>query len=453
MLTRHAAEDPAIRTLLGDAHARLDALRRDAEPGARAFYREVLGEELGIEEAIARIFADVDADGDSAVRAWSRRFDAVAADPAPIPAADLEAAWRNCDDELKRVLEHARRNVEAYQRRLLPAGFGEDGGEPLGARWLPLERVGAYVPGGVGGALPLVSTVLMNLIPAKVAGVPELVMATPPRADGRPAPELLAAAHLVGVDAVHPIGGVPAIAALACGTDLVARVDKIVGPGNLFVTLAKRHAYGRVDIDMLAGPSEVLVISDGGVDPAWIAADLLSQAEHDPLAMAVLVTTAGDAHADAVDRELARQIEGLPAERRAAAEASLTKLGCCILCEDLDRAAAIADRFAPEHCEILVAEPEPVLAKLRHAGAIFVGRWSPEPIGDYLAGPSHTLPTGGSARMWSGIGTDTFLRRSSVIRLDEAGFRRLADDALTLARREGLEAHARSIAIRLGGGG
>jgi histidinol dehydrogenase len=337
--------------------------------------------------------------------------------------------------------------VRAYQTRLLPRGFGEALDEPLGVRWLPIPRVGAYVPGGPAGSLPLFSSVIMNLMPAKVAGVPSTVLVTPPRPDGTIHPDVLAAAHAVGVDEVYSIGGIPAIAALAVGTPTIPRVDKIVGPGNIIVTLAKQRAYGRVDIDMLAGPSEVLVISDETADPRFVAADLLSQAEHDTLAMAVCLHVG--AGAERIQAEVATQLAALPEPRRTVATVSIQRFGRLIRCATADQAVAISNRFAPEHLEVLVADPKALVPRLTNAGAIFVGPWSPEPIGDYVAGPSHTLPTGGTARMWSGIGADTFLRRTSLINFGEADFRRLAGAGLALARGEGLEAHARSIAVRL----
>ena len=277
-----------------------------------------------------------------------------------------------------------------------------------------------------------------------------LVLVTPPREDGSIAPELLAAAHAVGVTEVYRVGGIPAIAALACGTPTIRSVDKIVGPGNLYVTLAKRHAYGRVDIDMLAGPSEILIIADESANPAFVAADLLSQAEHDTLAMAVCLTI-GSGVASNIQQELSHQIDSLPEERRAVAAESIRRFGRLIRCADFAQAVGIANRIAPEHLELQVKKPKTVFAQLTNAGAIFVGPWSPEPIGDYVAGPSHTLPTGGTARMWSGIGVDTFLRRTSIVNFSEADFRHCADAGLILARGEGLEAHARSIEIRLRG--
>jgi histidinol dehydrogenase len=252
------------------------------------------------------------------------------------------------------------------------------------------------------------------------------------------------------VTEVVRVGGIPAIAALAVGTRSIRAVDKVVGPGNLYVTLAKRHAFGRVDIDMLAGPSEILVIADETADPAHVAADLLSQAEHDVLAMAICLTV-GHGVAAPIQRALSDQLDALPEERRAVASESVRRFGRLVRCKDLDQAADLANRIAPEHLEVLVSKPRQLVPKLVNAGAIFVGPWSPEPIGDYVAGPSHTLPTGGTARMWSGIGADTFLRRTSIINFSETDFRHCAEAGMTMARGEGLEAHARSIEIRLKG--
>ena len=267
------------------------------------------------------------------------------------------------------------------------------------------------------------------------------------REDGSVAPEILAAAHAAGVHTIYKAGGIQAIAALACGTERLPAVEKIVGPGNIAVTLAKRHAFGRVDIDMLAGPSEVLVIHDGSVDPEWVAADVLSQAEHDVLAVCVLVCvgTSGDDVIAAIERQLAE----LPQERREVAQASVERLGLCIRCADLDEACNVSNMFGPEHLELLVSDTSAALNKIRNAGAIFVGPWSPEPIGDYIAGPSHTLPTCGTARMWSGIGTDTFMKRQSIINYSETDFKEVATPAITLAETEGLTAHANSLKIRL----
>ena len=452
MLTELAPDDAGLQELLGASHQRFTRLVAEAELKARAFYAKALGREAAISEVIDEVFTAVEREGDVAVARYAKAFDGATlpVDGLKVPAAELEAAWNRCDPRLRSAITFAIRQVETYQRRLLPRGFGTNLDEPLGVRWSPLRRVGAYVPGGPKGSLPLFSSVVMNLVPAKVAGVPELVLATPPREDGTIADELLAAAYAVGVTEVVRVGGIPAIAAMAVGTRTIAAVEKVVGPGNLYVTLAKRHAFGRVDIDMLAGPSEILIIADETADPAFVAADLLSQAEHDVLAMPICLTV-GHGVAAPIQRALSDQLDELPEERRVVAAESVRRFGRLVRCRDLDEAAALANRIAPEHLEVLVANPRLLVPKLLNAGAIFVGPWSPEPIGDYVAGPSHTLPTGGTARMWSGIGVDTFLRRTSIINFSEADFRHCADAGMTMARGEGMEAHARSIEIRLKG--
>ena len=450
MLTELTTSDAAFQELVAASHQRFARLVHEAEEKASVFYQKTLGHPARIEEVVDEVFAAVEREGDAAVVRYSQAFDGSALTPEKlrVTPAELAAAYSACDPTLRAAMHTAIEQVTTYQRRLLPRGFGEALDEPLGVRWTAIPRVGAYVPGGPAGTLPLFSSVIMNLVPAKVAGVPSTVLVTPPRADGSVAPELLAAAYAVGVDEVYKVGGIPAIAALACGTPTIAKADKIVGPGNIVVTLAKRRAYGRVDIDMLAGPSEILVIADGSVDPRFVAADLLSQAEHDTLAMCICVCL--PAAAAAIQTEVRRQLDALPAERQRVARASVERLGRLVRVDTLAEAVEVANRVAAEHLEVLVADPQALVPQLTNAGAIFIGPWSPEPMGDYVAGPSHTLPTGGTARMWSGIGADTFIKRTSLINLDEATFRRLAPAGLALARGEGLEAHARSIAIRLG---
>ncbi len=444
--------DPRLAGILGDSHRRFQTLVDEAQAKAATFYEKTLGRRATIEQVIDEIFAAVEQDGDPAICRYVKAFDGADFTPERlrVPQTEIAAATARTAAPIRAAIDLAVRQVGDYQRRLLPRGFGEALDQPLGVRWLPVDSAGAYVPGGAGGVLPLFSSVIMNLVPAKVAGVARTVLVTPPRKDGSIADEVLAAASAVGVDEVYRIGGIPAIAALAVGTASCAQVDTIVGPGNIFVTLAKRRAYGRVNLDMLAGPSEVLVIADASADPRFIAADLLSQAEHDVLAMCILLAV-GDGVADAVQAETARQLAALPDERRRVATESVQRFGRLVRCPDIATAARISNQVAPEHLELLVADAKAALPLIRNAGAVFVGPWSPEPIGDYIAGPSHTLPTGGGARRWSGIGTDTFMKRSSIINLDQAGFRAMAQAGIVMARAEGLEAHARSIEIRLGG--
>jgi histidinol dehydrogenase len=436
----------ALTVRLGNASERFAALVAAADQRSRPFYQKIFGEPLGCEAAVQRIVDAVAEEGDVAVAKYSQAFDGNALAPGQlrVPAEAFVAAWNAVSPELREALTAMVSEVTAYQEKLLPQDWFSNG---LGTKFTALERVGAYVPGGTGGALPLCSSVVMNLVPAKVAGVRDLVLVTPPRSDGSLAPEILAACYAAGVTEAYAVGGVQAIAALACGTATIPAVDCIVGPGNIFVTLAKKAVFGRVAIDMLAGPSEVLVIADDSCHPAWVAADLLSQAEHDQLAMSVLLTI-GEGVLPAIQDEVAKQLAALPDKRRVVAEVSLAEQGFAVPCADLAQALEISNRYAPEHLELLVRDEDAALAGIQHAGAVFVGPWSPEPIGDYMAGPSHTLPTGGTARLWSGIGAELFIKRTSIIRLDEAHFRRLSAHSVTLARGEGLEAHARSITVR-----
>ena len=386
MLTELLPDDQSLRELLGTSHQRFARLVQEAESRARPYYTKVLGRSASITDVINEIFTAVEREGDAAVAHYAKLFDSAELDPSRmlVPKSELKRAWEACEHSLRSAIQFSIQQVESYQRRLLPRSFGTALDEPLGVRWSPLARVGAYIPGGAKGAAPLFSSVIMNLVPAKVAGVPELVLASPSRADGTLSDELLATAYAVGVTEVYRAGGIPAIAALACGTPSLPKVDKIVGPGNIYVTLAKRHAYGRVDLDMLAGPSEVLVIADSGANPAYVAADLLSQAEHDALAMAVCVTIGHDVAAN-IQSELSDQLDALPEERRSIAAESIRRFGRLVRCTTAAEAVAVANRIAPEHLELMVRNPAPLFAKLTNAGAIFIGPWSPEPIGDYVA--------------------------------------------------------------------
>jgi histidinol dehydrogenase len=396
-----------------------------------------------VEAAVRAIIAEVRARGDAAVLEYTRRFDRVAADSMAaleVPRAALEAALGALPAAQREALQSAAARVRAFHERQRAQSweFTDAEGTRLGQRVTPLERVGVYVPGGKA-AYP--STVLMNVLPAKVAGVGEIVMASP-----NAEPMVLAAAALAGVDRVFAIGGAQAVAALAYGTATVPRVDKIVGPGNAYVAAAKRQVFGQVGIDMIAGPSEILVIGDGATPADWVAMDLFSQAEHDEMAQSILLSPS-KAYLDAVEASIAKLLPTLT--RRAVAEASLAARGALVLTRSLEEACAIADRIAPEHLELSVADPEPLLARLRHAGAIFLGRWSSEAIGDYCAGPNHVLPTAGTARFSSPLGVYDFQKRTSVIGVSESGARTLGQVAQTLAEGEGLQAHARSAAMRL----
>ncbi len=396
---------------------------------------------LEIEQAVRIIMEDVKREGYAAVERYSLQFDGAA--PREVPAEELDAAYDACPPELISALDHAARNIQDYNRRLLPRS-GEwaspDGGQ-VGRIVRGLDRVGIYVPGGTA-AYP--SSVLMNAVPAKVAGVREVVMATPPT-ENLNAP-VLAAAKIAGVDRVIAVGGAQAVAALTFGAGFIPRVDKLVGPGNAFVATAKRLAYGSLDIDMVAGPSEVLVIADESADPALVAADLLSQAEHDKLASATLLTTS-QTLAEAVKTEIAWQTSKL--SRREIIESSLRDFGSIIVCQNLEQAAELANEVAPEHLEIITRQPRALLPLIRNAGAVFLGAWSPEPLGDYLAGPDHVLPTSGTARFFSPLSAENFLKTMSVIEYDQDSLSPVGQEIITLAETEKLTAHANSIRLRM----
>ncbi len=419
-------------------------------PGfARDFAALVEGKreaEADVDAAVAAILAEVRARGDAAVIEYTRRFDHLELTPATlrIPPGDIAAAATSCPRATLDALRLAAERIEAYHRRQLPedVSYADAAGVRLGARWRPLQAVGLYVPGGTA-AYP--SSVLMNAIPAKVAGVERLVMVVP-TPHGALNPLVLAAAALVGVDEIYRIGGAQAVGALAYGTASIAAVDKIVGPGNAYVAAAKRRVFGRVGIDMIAGPSEILVVADGRNDPAWIAADLLSQAEHDTAAQSILITD-DEGFAEAVARAVDAHLAALP--RRAIAGESWRAHGAIITVAGWDEAPPLVDRLAPEHLELALDDAEGFAARVRNAGAIFLGRHTPEAVGDYVGGPNHVLPTARSARFSSGLGVLDFMKRTSLLACDAESLRAIGPAAVTLARAEGLEAHALSIAIRL----
>jgi len=398
--------------------------------------------DASVANAVRAIVADVRRRGDAAVLAYARRFDRVTARSVgqlEVSQARLRAALAGLPKAQAAALRLAAARVRRFhERQRAPSWtFAERDGTRLGQRVTPMDRVGLYVPGGKA-AYP--SSVLMNAIPAKVAGVPELVMVCP-----NPDPMVLAAAAIAGVDRVLTLGGAQAVAALAYGTRTVPKVDKIVGPGNAYVAEAKRLVFGQVGIDMIAGPSEILVIADGSTPAEWIAMDLFSQAEHDEVAQAILLSPSR-AYLDAVEAAVARLLKGMP--RASVIAASLSRRGALIHARSLADACTVANRIAPEHLELAVAKPRALLPKLRHAGAIFLGRWSSEAIGDYCAGPNHVLPTSGTARFSSPLGVYDFQKRSSLIEVSRKGARELGRLAATLARGEGLEAHARSAEYR-----
>ncbi|HEU4451698.1 MAG TPA: histidinol dehydrogenase [Longimicrobium sp.] len=400
-----------------------------------------------LREAVARIVGDVAARGDAALVEYTRRFDALEVSSAAglrIGADELERAAASIDAELLASLRRAAANILRFHQRQRENGFVEflPDGSILGQKVTPLRRVGLYVPGG-RAAYP--SSVLMNAIPASVAGVEEIAMVVP-TPGGAIEPVVLAAAHVAGVTEVFRVGGAQAVAALAHGTETVGRVDKIVGPGNKWVAEAKRQVFGLVDIDMIAGPSEILVIADETALPVHVAADLIGQAEHDPDAISWLVTTS-DALAAAVPAEVERLLERNP--RRDVARAALESNGAIVIVPDLAAAAAAADLRAPEHLELLVADPMALVGRIRNAGAIFLGPWSPEPIGDYFAGPNHVLPTGGTARFASPLGVYDFVKRTSLIGYSADRLRAHAADVVRLAESEGLHGHAEAVRVRM----
>jgi histidinol dehydrogenase len=428
---------------------RLDAGAPDFEERLRALIDRRRLEESEAEQIAAEIIRRVRAEGDSALIDYARRFDRIELSPETlrIGAEEIAVEVSRCDAHERAALAMARDRIEDYHRRQLPqdADYHDSAGLRLGWRWRPIAAVGIYVPGGTA-VYP--SSVLMNAVPAKVAGVGRLVMAVP-TPGGALNPLVLAAAELAGVDEIYRIGGAQAIAALAYGTETIPKVEKIVGPGNVYVAAAKRQVFGEVGIDVIAGPSEIVVVAGAESDPDWIAADLLSQAEHDTQAQAILITDDGG-FADRVARAIERHLETLP--RVAIASASWERHGAIILVPDLDAAARVVDAVAPEHLELALANPETLLAKVRNAGAIFLGHYAPEAVGDYVAGPSHVLPTSGGARYASGLSVLDFLKRTSIIGLDRPALDKVGPAAQSLAEAEGLDAHALSIALRLRSG-
>jgi len=394
------------------------------------------------EQAVRAIIDEVRTGGDAALRRLTRRFDKhahLAVDP-----ADIKAARKRVDPKVFKSLQLACARIETFHRRQKSTSWitTENGGEILGQLVRPLERVGIYVPGGKA-LYP--SSVLMNAIPAKVAGVSEIVMVSPAGPDGLH-PLVLAAADLCGISRIFQIGGAQAVAALAYGTETVPRVDKITGPGNIYVALAKKLVYGDVDIDMIAGPSEILIVADGSGEPAWVAADLLSQAEHDEMASSVLLTT-DEVFAARVFDELQARLAQLP--RKTIARTSIDEHGAIIIAPDLAQALNLANEMAPEHLELFVERPWDLVPQVRNAGAVFMGHHTPEPLGDYLAGPNHVLPTGGSARFYSPLSVDDFVKKTSLLCFTPAALDAVGDDAVRLATCEHLDAHAGSVAVRL----
>ena len=400
-----------------------------------------------VDATVAAVIADVRNRGDLALLDYTARFDRFTVESASalrVSEHEINAACNACTEAAIAALKLAAQRIDSYHRKQVPEGFDyvDDAGVRLGARWTPIDAVGLYVPGGTA-AYP--SSVLMNAVPARVAGVERLVMVVP-APEGVLNPLVLAAAKIAGIDDVIRIGGAQAVAALAYGTETISPVDKIVGPGNAYVAAAKRRVFGTVGIDMIAGPSEILVVADSDNDPAWIAADLLSQAEHDANAQSVLICD-DVAFADAVEASVEDHLSRLP--RGAIARESWERHGAIVI-DNLDSAPGLVDRLAPEHVELAVADPDRLASAIRHAGAIFLGRFAPEAVGDYIAGPSHVLPTSRSARFSSGLGVPDFLKRTSIIGCDAGALSAIAPAAEILAGEEGLDAHALSLSIRSG---
>lgn len=441
-----------IKTWEVELPVELDALRRRLSltetplpDEIKDTHLRVFGKVLSPLEAVRRILAEVKEKGDEAVLSYMNAFDGISipSERLRVSEEEIKRSYRQVSPSFRKALRKARKNISAFQRRIkikAPKGLCRDG-RRLELLYRPIEKAGIYVPGGKA-SYP--STVLMCAIPAREAGVERIIMTTPPAKDGQVSPERLVAARESGVDEIYRVGGVQAIGAMAFGTRTIPKVDKIVGPGNVFVTLAKKEVYGEVDIDMLAGPSEVVVIADDSTSPAFIASDLISQAEHP--GSAILVTPC-EGVAQEVREELDRQLKGLAG--RDSARESLDRLGLIIITRDLEEAAGISNTIAPEHVELLGREAEALLDKIRHAGSIFLGEDSPVAVGDYIAGPSHVLPTGGTARFFSGLTVNDFLKRSAVISYNKEALKESAQEVITLAESEGLPAHAQSVRIRL----
>ncbi|MBQ9517532.1 MAG: histidinol dehydrogenase [Eubacterium sp.] len=397
-----------------------------------------------IVDIVNNIIKEVKENGDAAVLEYTVRFDGGVPKKTVIEKDELYTYLGEVDDDFKDALIKAKKNIKRFHGRQSQQSFmtTDESGVIMGQRVRGLNRVGIYVPGGTA-AYP--SSVLMNAIPARLAGVNEIVMVTPPAKDGNPNPQIMAAAAIAGVDRVFMVGGAQAVAALAYGTEKIPKVDKIVGPGNIFVATAKRLLYGVVDIDMVAGPSEILIVADKTADPSFLAADLMSQAEHDKLASAILLTTSTDIAKQTL-HEIEKQIKKL--ERQEIIQSSLDNYGEIIVCENLEQALRFANELAPEHLELCISEPLKYIGKINNAGSIFLGNWSPEPLGDYYAGPNHVLPTSGTARFFSPLSVDSFVKKTQFIYYTCAELRNSKDDIIRLAESEGLTAHANSIKVR-----
>ena len=417
----------------------------ELNPRIREANKKLFGADLTAAEIVDRIVGDVRRDGDEAVIKYTKLIDRTEFTPEEfvVTEAEYEAAYQEADPAVVESLRKAAENVRRYHQEQKPNSWMtyRDKGSILGQSVIPLDRVGIYVPGGTA-AYP--SSVIMNAMPAVVAGVKEIIMMVPPK-NGKINPYVLVAAKEAGVSKIFKIGGAQAIAAMAFGTETIPRVDKITGPGNIFVTLAKKAVYGHCDIDMLAGPSEILIVADKTADPAYTAADMLSQAEHDMLASSIVITDSPEL-AEKVAVEAQKQLKVLPREE--ITRASLDRNGMIIITEDIMQAVELANVSAPEHMEVLTEQPFQLLPYIRHAGAVFLGAYSPEPLGDYFAGPNHVLPTGGTARYYSVLNVETFMKRTSIISYTQEQLDAVSDDVIRLAEAEGLQAHANAVKLR-----
>lgn len=420
----------------------------ELNPRIRAKNKELYGEDLSAVQIVDRIVNEVRHEGDAAVIKYTKLLDGADFKPEDflVREDEYETAYAQADKKVVESLLKAIANVKKYHEEQKPNSWitYRAHGSILGQSVIPLDRVGVYVPGGTA-AYP--SSVVMNVVPAKVAGVKDIIMMAPPSRDGKINPYVLIAAKEAGVNAIYKIGGAQAIAAMAFGTETIPKVDKITGPGNIFVTLAKKAVYGHCDIDMLAGPSEILIVADKTADPVYTAADMLSQAEHDMLASSIVITD-DETLADKVLANMEEQLAKLP--RKEIAQASIERNGRIILAEDIMQAMELANYSAPEHMEILTENPFTMLPYVRHAGAVFLGQYSPEPLGDYFAGPNHVLPTGGTARYYSVLNTETFMKRTSIISYTQPALKEVSSDIIRLAETEGLQAHANAIKLRGG---
>lgn len=415
-----------------------DILLKELKDREEEVKEEVLG-------SVSNIIEDVRKNGDKALKAYTEKFDRVVLDDFEVSIEELDECFIKIEKNFIENLEEAKENIEYYHNAQKSRGFilNKDNGIFLGQRVIPLDSVGVYVPGGTA-AYP--SSVLMNVIPAKVAGVKEIIMITPPNKEGKLNPYIGVAAKIAGVSKIYKLGGAQGIAALANGTESIPKVDKIVGPGNIFVATAKRLVFGKVDIDMIAGPSEILVIADKNANAKYIAADLMSQAEHDRLASSILVTTSKKLYEE-VEKELEAQIKDL--DRKEIIEEALKNYGKAIICNSIEECIEVSNRFAPEHLEIMAENPMELLGKVRHAGSVFLGNNTPEPVGDYFGGTNHVLPTNGTARFYSALSVESFIKKSSFLYYSEEAIQKYGEKIINIANKEGLTAHANSVKVRV----